>query len=121
MVLAGDLSQTCITSPRLTLRAFTLADAADSIAASTPNVTRYMSWNVPESRDAHDAVCAAMIADAKAGRQLALVARETDGDAFVGVVGLHPNEGDLLETGLWLAERAWRRGFGRESVAAVTT
>jgi RimJ/RimL family protein N-acetyltransferase len=119
MFLSGDLSNVCITTPRLTLRAFRESDAAESFAAITPNVTRYMSWNVPESQEAHRAVCAAMAADAKAGRQLSLVVRETDGGAFVGVAGLHPNEGDLLETGLWLAERAWGRGFGREMISAV--
>jgi RimJ/RimL family protein N-acetyltransferase len=119
MLLSGDLSETCIASARLTLRAFTAADATDSFAAITPNVTRYMSWNVPESEDAHHAVCEAMVADAKAGRQLSLVVRDPGTSAFIGVTGLHPAEGDLLETGLWLAESAWGRGFGREAVGAV--
>jgi RimJ/RimL family protein N-acetyltransferase len=35
-------------------------------------------------------------------------------------VGLHPAEGDLLETGLWIKEAAQHRGYGREAVAAVT-
>jgi RimJ/RimL family protein N-acetyltransferase len=119
MLLSGDLSELRITSARLTLRAFTMEDAAESFAAITQNVTRYMSWNAPESADDHRAVCAATVADAKVGRNLSLVARETGTGAFVGVVGLHPADGDLLETGLWLTESAWGRGLGRESVGAV--
>lgn len=119
MLLSGDLSQTHIASARLTLRAFTQTDIAETFAAITPNVTRYMSWNPPESADAHRAICEGMIADAMAGRQLSLVAREAMTGTFVGVTGLHPANDDLLETGLWLTERAWGRGHGHEIVSAV--
>jgi hypothetical protein len=38
MVLSGDLSQTLITSARVTLRAFTAADAAESFAEANARI-----------------------------------------------------------------------------------
>jgi hypothetical protein len=49
MVLSGDLSQTLITSARLTLRAFTAADAAESFEKAKARIAKYMSWNPPAS------------------------------------------------------------------------
>jgi hypothetical protein len=53
MVLSGDLSQTLIRSARLTLRAFTAADAAESFAEANARIARYMSWNPPASETEH--------------------------------------------------------------------
>jgi hypothetical protein len=47
MELSGDLSQTCITLARLTLKSFTAADAAESFAEATARIAKYMSWNPP--------------------------------------------------------------------------
>ena len=42
MVLSGDLSQTLIRTARLTLRAFTAADAAASSAEATARIATYV-------------------------------------------------------------------------------
>jgi hypothetical protein len=49
MLLSGDLSQNFITSARLTIHAFTAADAADSFAEANARVAKFMSWNPPAS------------------------------------------------------------------------
>ena len=56
MVLSGDLSETWITSARLTLRAFTAADTAESFAEANARIAKYMSWNPPASAREYQAI-----------------------------------------------------------------
>jgi RimJ/RimL family protein N-acetyltransferase len=119
MDLSGDLSKVCITSARLTLRAFTAADAAESFVEASDRIARYMSWNPPASEEEFRAIWQETVADMAAGRQLSLTLRLTDRREFIGSAGLHPADGGLLETGLWIKESAQGRGYGREAVAAV--
>ena len=119
MFLSGDLSDVCIVSDRLTLRSFVPADAADCFVEANERIARYMSWNPPASAEEYRGIWQGLLADMKAGRQMSLTARRTDTGEFIGSVGLHPAEGDLLETGLWVKESAHRKGYGREAVAAV--
>jgi hypothetical protein len=55
----------------------------------------------------------------KAGTELHLVIRLNSTDEFVGAAGLHPADGTMLETGIWIEESAQGHGYGREAVAAV--
>jgi RimJ/RimL family protein N-acetyltransferase len=119
MVLSGDLSRTCITSARLTLRAFTAVDAAESFREANARIARYMSWNPPASETEFRAIWQGTLADMKAGIQLTLVIRITGTNEFVGSAGLHPADGASLETGIWIKESAQRRGYGREAITAV--
>jgi RimJ/RimL family protein N-acetyltransferase len=119
MLLSGDLSQILITSARLTLRAFTAADAAESFAEANARIAKYMSWNPAASESEYEAIWREHVAATKAGTELALVIRLTSTNEFVGRAGLHPTDGDLLETGVWIKESAQRHGYGREAVAAV--
>jgi RimJ/RimL family protein N-acetyltransferase len=75
MFLSGDLSRTSITSARLTLKAFTEADAVESFVEANDRVARYMSWNPPESEDAYRAIWQGSLSDMKMGRQLSLTIR----------------------------------------------
>lgn len=119
MLLSGDLSQTCITSARLTLRAFTAADAAESFAEANGRIAKYMSWNPPSSEREYEDICQRMISDMKAGDNLELVVRLTGTNEFIGRAGLHSADGDWLETGIWIKESVQGRGYGREAVATV--
>lgn len=119
MILSGDLSQTCITSARLTLKAFTSADAAESFAEANARVARYMSWNPSTSEAEYEAIWQRLLKDMKRGRDLSLVIRLTSTNEFIGMAGLHPADGALLETGVWIKESAQRCGYAREAVAAV--
>jgi RimJ/RimL family protein N-acetyltransferase len=119
MVLSGDLSQTLITSARLTLRAFTAADAAESFAEANARIAKYMSWNPPASAGEYQTIWRAHLFNMKAGKELSLVIRLTSTNEFIGRAGLQPADSTLLKTGIWIKEGAQGRGFGREAVAAV--
>jgi len=56
MILSGDLSQTLITSERLTLRSFMAADAAETFAETNARIATYMSWNPPVSEEEFKAI-----------------------------------------------------------------
>src|ERR1700756_1945858 len=117
MVLSGDLSETWITSARLTLRAFTAADAAESFAEANARIAKYMSWNPPASAREYQAIWQGQVSNMKAGKELSLVIRLTSTNEFIGRAGLHPADGTLLETGVWIKESAQGRGYAREAVA----
>jgi RimJ/RimL family protein N-acetyltransferase len=119
MLLSGDLSQTFITSARLTIRAFTAADAAESFAEANARVAKFMSWNPPASETEFRTIWQRGISDMGSGKGLHLVIRLTSTNEFIGTAGLHPADATLLETGLWIKESAQDRGYGREAVAAV--
>jgi len=119
MVLSGDLSQTSMTSGRLTLRAFTAADAAESFAEANACIATFMSWNPPASEREYKAVWQGHVSNMKAGKDLHLVIRLTSTNEFIGRAGLHPANGTLLETGIWIKESAQGHGYGREAAAAV--
>jgi RimJ/RimL family protein N-acetyltransferase len=119
MLLSGDLSQTFITSARLTMRAFTAADAAESFAEANARVAKFMSWNPPATETEYRTIWQGGISDMKSGKGLHLVIRLTNTNEFIGTAGLHPADGTLLETGLWIKDSAQGRGYGREAVAAV--
>ena len=119
MVLSVDLSQTLITSERLSLRSFTPADAAETFAEANARIATYMSWNPPASEKEFKAIWQGHLANMKTGRELHLVIRDTVTNDFIGRTGLNPADAALLETGVWIKESAQGRGYGREAVAAV--
>lgn len=120
MVLSGDLSHTSITSARLALRAFTAADAAQSFEEASATIARFMSWNPPASEREFETIWQGHLSQMKLGTELHLVIRLNSTDEFVGRAGLHPADGAMLETGVWIKESAQGHGYGREAVAAVT-
>jgi RimJ/RimL family protein N-acetyltransferase len=119
MDLSGDLSQTLISTARLTLRAFTPTDAADSYAEANARIAKFMSWNPPASESEFMAIWQGHISNMKAGKELHLVIRLTRTNEFIGRTGLHPADAALLETGIWIKASAQRHGYGREAVAAL--
>jgi RimJ/RimL family protein N-acetyltransferase len=118
MLLSGDLSQTSLTSERLTLRAAAPTDRAEVFAESTAGIATYMSWDPPSEME-HRALWASLPAAMQAGQHLFLVIRRADTSEFIGMTSLHPADGDMLETGIWIKETAQGLGYGREAVAAV--
>lgn len=120
MVLSSDLSHTSITSARLALRAFTAADAAESFEEASATIARFMSWNQPASEREFETIWQGHLTQMKLGTELHLVIRLNGTDEFGGRAGLHPADGTMLETGVWIKESAQGDGYGREAVAAVT-
>jgi RimJ/RimL family protein N-acetyltransferase len=119
MELSGDLSRTRITSARLTLTAFTADDAAESFVEANARIAKYMSWIPPATDEDFRTIWQETLADMKAGRQLSLTIRLAGSAEFIGSAGLHPADGELLETGIWIKEAAQGHGYGREAVAAT--
>jgi|HubBroStandDraft_3_1064219.scaffolds.fasta_scaffold65331_1 RimJ/RimL family protein N-acetyltransferase len=119
MVLSGDLSHTLITSARLVLRAFKAADAAESFEEASATIARFMSWNPPASETEFETIWQRHLSQMKVGTELHLVIRLKSTNEFVGRAGLHPADGTMLETGVWIKESAQGHGYGREAVAAV--
>jgi hypothetical protein len=73
MLLSGDLSQTFITSARLTIRAFIAEDAAESFAEANARVAKFMSRNPPASEMEFRTIWQRGISDMKTGKGLHLV------------------------------------------------
>jgi RimJ/RimL family protein N-acetyltransferase len=106
MLLSRDLSETFITSARLTIRAFTAADAAESFAEANAGVAKFMSWNPPASETEFRTIWQRGVSDMRTGERLHLVIRLTSTNEFIGTTGLEPADGTLLETGIWIKESA---------------
>ena len=119
MFLSGDLSQTLIASERLTLRALTTVDAADSYGEVTARIAKFMSWSPPTSEREFETISQRQLSNMKAGKELHLAIRLASTNEFVGRMGLHPADSTLLETGIWIKQSAQRHGYGREAVVAL--
>jgi RimJ/RimL family protein N-acetyltransferase len=117
--MALDLHGVALTSARLTLHAFTAADAADAFAFATPTVTRFMGWDPSPSPSAFAEVWRAWLPKMAAGTDLSLVVRLKSTDDFLGVVGLHGIGGAEPEIGIWIKEVAHGFGYGREAIATT--
>lgn len=118
MDLSGDLSGTEIESARLVLRAITDVDAAEAFEHLTASIARYMEWNLPEPSE-FAATRQALLSDIALGANLHLAIRMAGTGEFVGMAGLHPASGTMLEAGLWLKESAQGCGYGQEAIAAL--
>ena len=119
MCTASDLRTVALTTGRLSLRSFTAADAADSFAAATPTLTRFMAWDPSPSPSAFADVWRQWLPQMAAGTDLALVVRLASTGDFLGMVGLHHIGSAEPEIGIWIRESAHGAGYGREAVAAT--
>jgi RimJ/RimL family protein N-acetyltransferase len=101
------------------LRAFTGGDAAETFAEANDRIAKYMSWTPSASEAEFRAIWQGHVRSMSAGKDLHLVIRLRKTNEFIGRAGLHPADGALLETGVWIKEAAHGHGYGREAVAAV--
>jgi RimJ/RimL family protein N-acetyltransferase len=107
-----------ITSPRLMLTLFTVADAADVFACITPSITRFLPWEAPASFD--DYMRLREQRSAIAGpRDFSFVIRLKDSGECLGMTSLERTDEPLPELGIWLKEAAHRQGYAYEAVTAV--
>jgi RimJ/RimL family protein N-acetyltransferase len=114
-----DLRAVAIEYKRLSLRSFTEADAAESFAAATVVVTRFMGWDPSPSPAAFADVWHEWLPKMAAGTDVALTVRLRLTGEFFGVAGLHRIGSPGPEIGIWIKEQAQGIGYGREAVAAV--
>lgn len=119
MSQALDLRSIALTTSRLSVRSFTAADAADSFAAATPPLTRFMPWDPSPSLSAFAEVWRTWLPKMAAGTDLALVVRLRSTREFLGMAGLHCIDSGQPEIGIWIKEAAHGLGYGCEAVAAI--
>ena len=111
-----------LTTPRLRLRPFTLADH-DEIHAiyADPEVMRYVGAG-PHATLAETAAALRTYGDVLAKRGYSFLAvTERHGGAIVGDAGLHPfaGTGPDVELGYTLARSAWGKGYATEAAEAL--
>jgi RimJ/RimL family protein N-acetyltransferase len=114
-----DLSSTSLRTQRLHLRAFVPADAPEAHAASTPTLTRYMTWDPAPSAEHFEQICRTWLALMVAGSDIPLAVRLASNQEFLGMAGLHHIDACEPEVGIWIKEAMHGHGFGREAVAAL--
>ena len=119
MTAMKDLSAVAIESRRLSLRSFTGADAAESFAAATLVVTRFMGWDPAPSPAAFAEIWHEWLPRMAAGTDVMLTIRLRSTGEFLGVAGLHRIGTPEPEPGIWIKEQAQGIGYGREAVAAA--
>lgn len=111
------LETPAIDTPRLLLRRFSAADAADVFRhASDPEVARLISWEPHQTLDDTRRFLASAQAryDEAIGGPWAIVLRESG--EVVGAIGLTVVWPHLRgEVGYWIARRYWRRGLTTEA------
>jgi RimJ/RimL family protein N-acetyltransferase len=115
----SDLTGIELLANRLSLRAFTPADAPEIFAAVSPTITRFMSWDPSPSLAAFAEVWRQWLPRMAVGTDLSLVIRLRVTDEFLGVAGIHRIGSAEPEVGIWLKETAHCLGYGREAVAAI--
>jgi RimJ/RimL family protein N-acetyltransferase len=114
-----DLGGVKLVSERLSLRAFTPADASEIFDAASPTITRFMTWDPSPSIEAFAGVWRQWLPRMTAGTDLHLVIRLRSTDEFLGVAGVHRIGSPEPEVGIWVKEAAHGLGYGRESIAAI--
>jgi RimJ/RimL family protein N-acetyltransferase len=115
----SDLTSIKLVATRLTLRAFTPADAPEIFAAASPAITRFMSWDPSPTLAAFAEVWRQWLPRMAAGTDLSLVIRLRVTEEFLGVAGIHRIGSAEPEVGIWLKETAHRLGYGREAIGAI--
>jgi RimJ/RimL family protein N-acetyltransferase len=107
-----------ISSARLQLRTFEMADAEEVFACITPAVSRFMSWEPPKSFSEYKARREARL-QAADPTEFTFVIRRSDTNECLGVTALEGADQPSPELGIWMKEAAHGQGYGGEAVLAV--
>lgn len=115
----GTMAISDLIGPRVYLRPFSAADAAEAFAAITPTLTRFLGFDPPPSRDAFDAIWRAWLPAIAEGSDITFCIRHRPSGRFLGLAGLHHAQTPEPELGIWISEREHGHGYGREAVTVV--
>ena len=114
--------QPALTTERLVLRAFTLADAPDVQRYASDRDVAAMTLSIPhpypdDGAEKWIGTHAVKYAD---GRLASFAITERDSGALAGAIGLHlePAHG-RAELGYWIAKPYWGRGYATEAAQAM--
>ena len=110
-----------LSTARLTLKPFTATDADDTYQQITPTLTRFMSWEPPETRQDFDQIWQRWLEQIKNGEELICVIRKNENQEFLGIVGFHHVQSNTPEIGIWIREDRHGLGFGPEAVRTLVT
>ncbi|AJC20533.1 GNAT family N-acetyltransferase [Pandoraea pulmonicola] len=108
-----------IESQRLTLRPFQPADAPEAFDCISARLARYMSWEPSPDLEHFESVWQTWLTQMTNGTDYVFTVRLHDGDAFLGLAGLHRTTDEYPELGIWIRESQHGNGFGTEAVRAV--
>jgi RimJ/RimL family protein N-acetyltransferase len=104
---------------RLVLKTFGPADANDVFRCITPQITRFMAWEPPASREAFADVWQSWLSTIEDGTEHYFVVRSRADGRCMGIVGLHALQSQCPELGIWLRADCHGQGFGKEAIEAV--
>jgi [ribosomal protein S5]-alanine N-acetyltransferase len=109
-----------LTTPRLTLRQFTIDDAPLIIALNTPEVLQYVHEALPKNLEDAKRIIAEIILPQYELYQLGRFAIHLKNDnSFVGWCGLkYINEKDEIDLGYRFMQNEWGKGFATEAATA---
>ncbi|MGO7861690.1 GNAT family N-acetyltransferase [Rhizobium ruizarguesonis] len=110
-----------IVSARTTVRPFSPEDAPEVFACISPEITRFMAWEPPQTTADFAAVWQTWLPSIDDQSNLHMVARQRDDHACLGIVGLHDLQSGTPELGIWLRHDVHGMGLGRELIGAVAT
>ncbi len=97
-----------------------MSDAEDVFACITPEITRFMFWDPPESFAAYKARREASLRPENRNG-FSFVIRRRDSKECIGITDVTELDADAPELGIWLKETAHRRGYGGEAIRALAT
>ncbi|MBH1965867.1 MAG: GNAT family N-acetyltransferase [Comamonadaceae bacterium] len=110
-----------IESARLSLRPFSPQDADEAFACITPTLTRYMSFELPTSKSAFEAIWQSWLNEIEAGIDFTFAIRTRPLNGFIGLAGLHRVQEPEPELGIWVRENEHGHAYGREAVTTLAS
>lgn len=112
-------SSITLKTQRLILQPFSHADAAEVFAGITPTLTRYMTFDPPDSLQSFETIGQQWSRLIDEGSEYTFVIRQRRNRDFIGIAAAHRVTEQEPELGIWVSEREQGRGYGYEAVAAV--
>ena len=118
-MIQDSFGLTQLNSKRLEFSCFQEKDASEAYVAITPNLARYMAWDVPESDEQFREVQMSWLQKMQSQDKLVFVIRDYNTREFIGLCGLHRLKSEAPTVGIWVKEQQHGHKFGREAVETL--
>lgn len=95
----------------------------DIFAATTPAVTRFMTWDSPTDISVTDTFIKKAKESIEKGEQYGFVILDIDSEEFIGWCNAFKRDvsEDKHEIGIWLKESAWGKGYAKDVLQTFFT
>lgn len=95
----------------------------DIFAATTPAVTRFMTWDSPTDISVTDTFIKKAKESIEKGEQYGFVILDIDSEEFIGWCNAFKRDvsKDKHEIGIWLKESAWGKGYAKDALQTFFT